>query len=214
MIVYLAMIFVVFEILSMIFNQYFIDIDIVGITFPLNISVVFFCLDFFILDLVTEIYNKRVANKIIYGKIICQILFIIFGEIGVLGSHLEGSQLYKIISTTPYMILNSIIASIIGYKITINLMEWLKIKYNGDFLIYRYLSSTLPGEIIFSLIFSILSFAKGKSLIQFVMIFLSLTTVKITLSLLFSLLIAPLTKILRQFHSYSKIEIREYLPFT
>ena len=86
MLSYLAMIFAIFEIFSTIFNSYFYDITLYGITFPLNVSVIFFCLAFFVLDITTEIYNNHAADKLIYGKMICQITFVIFGKIGILGA--------------------------------------------------------------------------------------------------------------------------------
>ncbi len=213
MIVYLAMVFVVFEILSMIFNQYFVSMNFFGITLPVNISVIFFCVGFFILDLVTEIYNKKIADKLIYGKILCQVLFVLFGEIGIIGATLQGSQLSQIIIATPKMILYSIIASFFGYKLTTSLMQWLKLRYNGQFLMLRYLCSTLPGELVFSLIFSILSFSTGKSLSQFIMIFLTLSGIKIALSVAFSILVVPVTNFIKLF-CYRHNEIVEYIAFT
>ncbi|EKD71614.1 MAG: hypothetical protein ACD_46C00144G0004 [uncultured bacterium] len=213
MIIYLAMIFILFETLSMIFNQYFLNVIFLGIEFPLNISVVFFCLGFFVLDMVTELYNNKLADKLIYGKILCQVLFIVFAEIGILGAGLQGSQLSQIISTTPMMVLNGIIASIIGYKITTSIMQKLKIMYHGEFLAIRYLCSTLPGEIIFSLIFSALSFTTGRTISQFCMIFITLTIMKLILSLLFSVAVVPITNFLRHLVGPDQ-EVQEFIPFT
>lgn len=210
MLIYLSMIFVAFETLSILFNQYFLNIDVIGIKFPLNISVIFFCFDFFILDVVTEIFNKKTANKLINGKIICQIIFVLFGAIGIIGSGQQGSQLSQIIKITPFMIFNSVIASVIGYKITISLMQKLKVFYHGKYLIFRYLFSVLPGEIVFSLIFSALSFSHGRNLEEFTLIFMSLTTVKIVFSLFFSGLLVPITNILRNFNEESSSEWKDY----
>jgi len=212
MIIYLSMLFVVFETLSMIFNQFFTKVSILGIDFPLNISVMFFCLGFFILDMVTELYNNNIANKIIYGKVICQIAFIIFAEIGIMGSGLQDTQISQIVDTTPWMILNGIVASIIGYKITINIMQKLKIVYHGKHLMMRYLCSSLPGEIVFSLVFAGLSFSKGKTFTEFCLIFLSLSLIKLILSLGFSIIIVPITKILRPF-AKRDMEHLSFVPF-
>jgi len=168
---------------------------------------------FFVLDLVTEIYNKKIADKLIYGKILCQILFALFGEIGVIGANLQDSQLSQIIIVTPKMIFYSIIASFFGYKLTTSLMQSLKLRYNGQFLMLRYLCSTLPGELVFSLIFSILSFSTGRSLSQFFMIFLVLSGIKIILSIIFSILIIPITNFIKLFCSRHN-EIVEYVAFT
>jgi uncharacterized integral membrane protein (TIGR00697 family) len=213
MIIYLAMFFAVLEILSLIFNQYFVDVQLFNFVFPLNISVIFFCMGFFVLDLVTEIYNKKIADKLIYGKIFCQIIFVVLGEVGVFGARLQNTQLSQIITTTPIIIFYGIIASVVGYKITTHIMQKLKVRYDGRFLMMRYLCSTLPGEIVFSLIFSSLSFSAGKSFSEFVMIFLTLILVKIILSLLFSILVVPITNIIKYFTSHSHNEALEFIPF-
>jgi len=213
MLIYLAMCFATFEILSTVFNQYFYDISVLGVSFPLNISVVFFCISFFILDITTEIYNNKDANKLIYGKIICQFIFVLFGWIGLAGAGLQHSQLADIIFTTPLMMLNGMIASLIGYKMTTSIMQKLKIIYRGKLLPLRYICSSLPGEIVFSLIFSGLSFFHGRTFHQFIMVFLMLTFVKIVLSLLFSLIVVPLTVAIRYFSELPQERI-EYIPFT
>jgi uncharacterized integral membrane protein (TIGR00697 family) len=211
--IYLAMIFVVFEILSMLFNQYFLDISIMGIEFPLNISVVFFCFGFFILDVITELYDSKEANKLIYGKIICQLIFVTFAQVGVVGAGLQKTQLSQIVYTTPLMILNAAIATLIGYKITVTIMQNLKLYYQGRYLVFRYLSSTLPGEIIFSLVFSLLAFSQGRALSQTVFIFVSLTLVKIILSLFFALLVVPVTNLLIYIND-EEVSFREIIPFS
>lgn len=213
MLIYLSILFITFEILSTIFNHYFYDITIFGIIFPVNISVIFFCIGFFLLDIVTEIYTNKEADQLIYGKILCQIIFVTFGKLGIVGAGLQNSQLDHIISTTPSMILNGIIASLIGYKITTSLMQKLKILYNGRFLPFRYICSSLPGEIIFSLIFSSLSFSHNKTIYQFIMIFISLTIFKIILSFLFSLIIIPITRAIKYLSNHPQ-ETIEFMPFT
>lgn len=212
MLVYLAMIFAAFEILSTVFNQYFYDVTVLGVVFPLNISVVFFCLGFFILDITTEIYNDKEADKLIYGKIACQIIFVIFGELGIIGAGLQNSQLDNIISTTPSMMLNGVIASIIGYKLTTGIMQRMKIAYHGRLLPIRYICSSLPGEIVFSLVFASLSFFHGRTLHEFLMVFFTLTVVKIALSFIFSLIVVPVTAFIRYFGRLRE-DTLEYIPF-
>ena len=213
MIVYLAMVFSAFEILSTIFNQYFYDITVLGVVFPLNVSVIFFCLGFFILDITTEIYNNREADKLIYGKVACQIIFVFFGKIGVVGAGLENSQLDNIISTTPIMMVNGIIASLIGYKVTTSIMQRLKIFCNNRFLPVRYICASLPGEIIFSLVFALLSFFDGRTFHEFMTLFFMLTVVKIILSFLFSLIVIPVTVFVRYLGNMREDTV-EYIPFT
>lgn len=213
MLIYLAMTFTIFEVLSLVFNQYFYDVVLFGVVFPLNVSVVFFCFGFFVLDITTEIYNNKIADQLIYGKILCQLIFVLFGKIGIMGAGLYNSQLAQIIDTTPTMIINGIIASIIGYKITTHIMQKLKIKYDGRFLMFRYIVSTLPGEIIFSLVFTILSFSKGKNVFSVTMIFLTLSLVKLILSLMFSLIVVPVARWLKYSIGDNPRQVHEYIPF-
>ena len=86
------------------------------------------------MDITTEIYNNPAADKLIYGKLICQLIFVVFGEIGIIGANLKDSQLADIISTTPIMIFNGMIASLFGYKLTTTIMQKMKIAYQGRLL--------------------------------------------------------------------------------
>lgn len=212
MLVYLAMMFTTFEILSILFNHFFKTVTVLGIQFPLNISVVFFCLGFFILDLATELYDNKVTNCFIYGKILSQMLFITLGLLGISGADLQNTQLEQIINTTPYTILYSIIASIIGYQITAQLMQKLKIYYQGHYLMLRYLLSTLPGEIVFSLIFSFLSFAHNQITPEYFRIFMSLVLVKLILSIIFSILITPITNVIKHYQRPTET-LDDFMPF-
>lgn len=211
MLVYLAMIFTTLEVLSILFNQYFTSIVIFGITMPLNISVIFFCLAFFILDLVTELYDNKVADAFIYGKVMAQLLFTVLGIFLITAVGLQNTQLATLIYTTPFTILYGVIASIIGYKITTKIMQELKIYYHGEHLMLRYLLSTLPGEIVFSLIFSSLAFSKNHTMVEYFKILISLILVKLILSVLFSLMVVPITKIIKAFST--PMYKREFIPF-
>ncbi|MCE3237372.1 MAG: putative vitamin uptake transporter [Gammaproteobacteria bacterium] len=207
------MVFLVFELLSTIFNQYFYNVTVLGIVFPFNVSVIFFCLGFFILDITTEIYNNKEADKLVYGKVVCQIIFFIFGKIGIIGACLQDSQLDTIISTTPTMMVNGVLASLTGYKVTTHIMQRLKISCHGRFLPIRYLCASLPGEIIFSLVFSLLSFFDKRIFHEWIMIFFTLTIVKIVLSFLFAFIVIPVTGLIRYFGDIREAPI-QYIPFT
>lgn len=213
MFIYFAMTFTVFAVLSMIFNPFFYDITIFGTTLPFNVSVIFFCMCFFILDLTTELYNKKAADYLIYGKILCQIIFVVFGSLGIIGANLQNTQLDKIVSDSPHMVFSSIFASLVGYKLTTNIMDYLKIRYNGNYLTIRYLLSTLPGELVFSLVFALLSFSRGRTLGETIMVFIALGLVKIVISVCIAFVITPLTKLLKRYKTYNE-RVVEFVPFT
>lgn len=198
--IFSAMIFAVCAALSIEFNDFFKEYILFGFNFSLNFSVVFFCLSYFIIDLVTELYSNRVADVFIYAKVVSQTLFILLGNLGIyFTDKTADSVIAKSFSLAPSVLLYFIIASILSYKLTGWMMQCSKVKYRGRFLFSRYLFSTLPGEVIFSLIFTLLSFSKGRSLSQVLTIFIDLIIVKFFLSLVFSLVIVPITNILRHY---------------
>jgi len=195
-------------------NDYFNNITLMGLHFQFNVSVIFFCLGFFIIDLITEIYDKHIADYFIYSKLISQALFILLGNFGTFAAGLEKGQLVDSFSVAPYVLINSMIASYVGYKLTSRLMQHFKIKFNGRFLFSRYLSSTLPGEVVFSLVFTILSFSHGKAVPQIINIFFTLVVVKIVLSFAFGFFVTPVTNLIRHFLEISEVNQNiKSLPF-
>ncbi|MCX7121683.1 MAG: VUT family protein [Gammaproteobacteria bacterium] len=197
--IFLAMLFAICESLSIEMNNFFHDYVIFGYRFSFNVSVIFFCIGFFIIDLVTEIYNDRFANYFIYSKIISQVAFICLGVLGVKLAGIEHGQIAGTFLLAPRTLFNSMIASFIGYTVTGKIMQRMKIKFNERFLFTRYLSSTFPGEVSFSLIFTVLSFSHGRRFSDVLNIFVGLIIVKFLLSFLFSILVIPVTNILKHF---------------
>lgn len=207
-----AMLFAVCEALSIEFNDYFRDLDIFGIHFSLNFSVVYFCFSFFIIDLVTELYNNRIADFFIYSKIISQGLFILFGYIGVHVTGILQGDIAKSFTVAPRVLLCSIIASVLSYKLTGWMMQYSKVKFRGRFLFSRYLFSTFPGEVLFSLIFTLLHFSSGRIISQIFTVFVDLIVVKFILSIIFSLMIVPITGLLRHYLDKKPEDAFESLP--
>lgn len=120
---------------------------------------------------------------------------------------IEHGQIAETFFLAPRILFDSMIASFIGYKITGKIMQYLKIKFNGRFLFTRYLSSTFPGEIAFSLIFTMLSFSHGRSFFEVMNIFVGLIFVKFLLSAAFSILVIPVTNIMRYYLKLDKSDI-------
>ncbi len=90
--IYLVIAFVVVELLSMLFNFYFIKINIAGFECNLNFSVFFFCLGFFMVDIVADKYSAIEAKKFIFYKLFSQVLFLILGNLAINVYRLEGTQ--------------------------------------------------------------------------------------------------------------------------
>jgi uncharacterized PurR-regulated membrane protein YhhQ (DUF165 family) len=194
MLIILSMLFLTIEILSIIFNNFFYNINIGGYLFPFNFSVIFFCFGFFILDIITDFYSKKTANIVVYGKLLCQFLFCVLSYIAIKYIGNESEKIASILTSMPITLINSLIASLIGYKLTIFIMEKFKIYYTSTNIGIRYFTSALPGEIVFSFIFSLLSFSHYQINKNYWLIFLSLITTKFIFSIIFSLLISCFSK--------------------
>src|SRR3990167_6510434 len=129
----------------MIFNDFFITVNFYGFYLPFNLSVIFFCVCFYILDIVTELYDAKIASKIIYAKILFQFVFVFFGYLAM-DFILLKEKLATVFDAAPKMFIDSMIATFIAYKITILLMAKTKRLYNkGQYMALRYFTSALPG---------------------------------------------------------------------
>lgn len=212
--IFSSMIFAVCEMLSIELNNFFNVINIYGYQFCLNPSVIFFCLGFFIIDLVTEIYNDKYAAYFIYSKIVSQLVFMGLGMFGVIAAGISEGQIAQTFFIAPRILINSMVASFFGYRLTGKLMELLKIKLEGRFLFSRYLASTVPGEIVFSLIFALLSFSHGNNFVKLLNIIFGLIATKFLFSVIFSLLVLPITNSIKNYLGrFGQDEIIKTLPF-
>lgn len=193
---YLIIAFVVIELLSMIFNFYFITVPIGPREYNFNFSVVFFCLGFFIVDVVADQISPAEANKFIYYKLFCQILFLLLGNTAIHVYGLQETQLATVLSKSPWAIVAGIIATYAGFYVMNNIMSYMKAGvYQGTSVFNRYLCSTLPGELLFSLVFTMLCFYKYNSLNEMVDIFLLSAVAKIVLSIVFAMIMSAISKL-------------------
>lgn len=214
-IIFLSMIFAICESLSIELNNFFRNYNIYGYNFSFNVSVIFFCIGFFIIDLVTEIYNKRFADYFIYAKLVSQLGFILLGKFGTTAAGIAQGQISQTFTVAPYNLCYAMIASFVGYQLTASIMQKLKIRFKGKFLSTRYLSSTIPGEIVFSLLFTLLSFSHGRGLSQIINIFVGLILIKFIFSAVFSILVVPVTNLIKYYLGFDSDENKiPSLPFS
>ncbi len=184
---YLIIIFVVVELLSMVFNFYFIKMDLAGVEYNFNFSIVFFCLGFFVVDIVADKFSPAEANKFIFYKLFSQSLFLILGNIAIADYGLEETQLAMGLHKSPYVIEGGLVSTYIGFHVMSSLMSYMKIGvYQGTSVFRRYFFSTIPGELVFSLVFTFLCFYKFSSFEESVHMFIASALAKIILSALFA----------------------------
>jgi uncharacterized PurR-regulated membrane protein YhhQ (DUF165 family) len=110
--------------------------------------------------------------------------------------HLEKTQISQIIYESPWNIISGLIAYYIGFKVMNKIMYNMGINgYQGGSVFKRYLYSTLPGEIVFSFVFTLLSFYHDRSFDDTLHIFTISCLAKIILSIIFASIISFLYKL-------------------
>lgn len=192
---YLIIFFVVFELLSMIFNFYFIKVTLGTIECNLNFSIIFFCLGFFVVDIVADQFSAREANKFIFYKLVSQVLFLVLGNISIQVYGLQETQIANILNKSPWMILSGLASTCVGFYAMSTIMSYMKVGvYQGTSVFNRYLCSTIPGELLFSLVFTTLCFYKYNSFHEIIHIFLTSALAKIILSILFALFMSIISR--------------------
>ena len=188
--------FIIVQLLSMIFNMFFTKITIGNYYFTFNYSIVFFCVGFFIVDIVHDQFSSIEARKFFYYKLYSQVIFLLLSYSAISFCDLENTLISKIIYESPRTVISGLIAYYIGFKVMNNLMTNMGINgYQGRSVFRRYLYSTLPGEIIFSFVFTLLSFSKDRDLDSVIHIFTMSCMTKIVLSIIFSAIISLIYKI-------------------
>ena len=193
---YLIIIFVVVELLSMVFNFYFIKMDFAGVEYNVNFSIVFFCLGFFVVDIVADKFSPAEANKFIFYKLFSQSLFLILGNIAIAVYSLEETQLAMVLHKSPYVIAAGLVSTYVGFHIMSSLMSHMKIGiYQGTSVFRRYFFSTIPGELVFSLVFTFLCFYKFASFEESVHMFISSALAKIVLSVVFASMMSLIVRV-------------------
>lgn len=190
--------FIVVEILSMIFNQFFVKIYIGNYYFTFNYSVVFFCVGFFIVDIIHDFFSSVDAEKFFYYKIYSQILFLVLSKSAIYVYCIKNNQFVELVNESWWMIASGAIATYIGLKTMNRIMSRMKRGvYQGRSIFLRYVYSTLPGEIVFSFIFSILSFSHGREFNDVIHVFSSSCIAKIILSVIFAFIISVLFRVIK-----------------
>lgn len=193
---YLIISFVVVELLSMLFNYYFIKIHIGSFEYYFNFSVVFFCLGFFIVDIIADQFSPREARKFIFYKLYSQVLFLILGQLSIGAYGLGDSQIAYAFNKSPWMIASGLLATYVGFHVMSSIMSYMKIGISPRGSIFtRYLYSTIPGELLFSFVFTMLCFYMHTSFDELMHVFITSMIAKVILSVIFALFMQVLVKI-------------------
>lgn len=156
---------------------------------------------FFIGDILTELYGFSVAKKIIFIALSCQLIFALLCYstiyLPVINNDEINSSYNVIFLKMPRLALSSIISLASGALLNYYFLDkWKKIVHGKYFLI-RSLSTTIIGEILFSIV-AITSQFLGKTSLNHIFELLSASIlIKLTMTLVFSYPISILADYLK-----------------
>jgi len=108
-------------------------------------------------DIVTEVYGYKRARQLIWGSILCSIIFVFFLQLIIAAPpsiywHNQ-SEYALILGAVPRIIFASLIAHWVGEFLNSYIIAKFKIAYNGQNLLGRIVSSSLVGITTNTLIF-------------------------------------------------------------
>jgi len=172
--------------------------------FTISGSAFIFPLIYTINDIITEIYGFKIAKQTIIAGLVAEGFFdIACGLIAHLPTNQElfHSNLYKtILGALPRVYVSALLAIALSLFVNSFIMNKTKIATQGRFFAFRSILSTLVGEIVFLLVFYLMTFS-GKT--SFSNIFELIGTSLITKIFFLLIIIIPATlvvKVIRHDH--------------
>ncbi|MFN8374939.1 MAG: queuosine precursor transporter [Anaerolineae bacterium] len=135
-------------------------LDVGGIVFDAGTLV--FPLSYITGDVLTEVYGFRQARKVIWLGFICNLITVIsisLGQVMPGASFWEAQAAYeRILGYTPRLLIASFIAYLIGEFANSLVLAKMKVATKGRHLWARTIASTIVGEGLDSLVFTLIAF--------------------------------------------------------
>lgn len=154
---------------------------------------VLFATTFLITDIVSELYGKKEAKKVVNLNIMTAIMFVAISQIWMLFTPSSNdkamSAISSLFSSTPRLIFASIAVYAVSQKLDVWLYhKWWKFteKWTGDknkFLFLRNNGSTLLSQLVNTVLYSVLAFAGAVSTLTLLQIIASSYVIFIITSL-------------------------------
>jgi uncharacterized PurR-regulated membrane protein YhhQ (DUF165 family) len=144
---------------------------------------------------VADQFSPTEANKFIFYKLASQTIFLILGNTAIHVYGLESTQIATMLNKSSWMMIAGLFATYAGFYVMSQIMSYMKVGvYQGSSVFNRYLCSSLPGELIFSLIFTVLCFYQYNSMEEITHLFLTSAVAKIILSIMFASLMSLISR--------------------
>jgi queuosine precursor transporter len=131
--------------------------------FSFDAGTILFPVSYIFGDILTEVYGYRKSRQVIWIGFACSILmavvFVIIGALPAANGWNNQEAYDKIFSTTPRLVLGSLIAYFAGEFSNSYVLAKMKIFTRGRWLFTRTIGSTIVGESLDSVLFTFIGFA-------------------------------------------------------
>ena len=141
-------------------------------------------------DVLTEIWGYRIAKRVIWLTLLCNIILVVCTQAGVWLPSLdyldETAAAYNTVFTyVPRIVLGSLVGFLLGELSNARLMEWIKVKTRGRYLWVRTIGSSMVGYVFDTVPFVLIAFAGVVSTHDLLMMLLFQYVSKLSIEALF-----------------------------
>ncbi|WP_010531732.1 queuosine precursor transporter [Lentibacillus jeotgali] len=155
-----SMIFVSGLLLSNIMGQKVIDVF--GIV--LTVGIFAYPVTFLMTDTISEVWGKDVAQKVVIGGFVANIIMVIGLYLSTLPAAIPdqypfGEEYALILAGVPRITLASLAAYLVSQFVDVNLFHFIKKKTNGKHLWLRNNASTMVSQMLDTIVFIVVAFA-------------------------------------------------------
>jgi len=175
-------------------------IDFFGLTvLP---GAIIFPLNFLISDIITEAYGYKKARLAIWTAFLFNLLFLAYGQIIAylpspsFAAH-NNAIFDKILTVNFFVMLGSFLSYLISEPLNAYIVSKLKIKFNGEFMGVRFITSTVIASFFDSIIFTTVAFGHVYNAYHVIQIIFSIWITKVVVEILIVPISVRLTKILK-----------------
>jgi uncharacterized integral membrane protein (TIGR00697 family) len=172
-------------------------IDVFGFVLPAGIII--FPISYIVGDVLTEVYGYRQARLVIWLGFFCNLITVIaiwIGQILPPASFWDGQIAYeRVLGYTPRLLIASFLAYLVGEFANSFVLAKMKVTTKGRWLWARTIGSTVVGEGLDSLVFTILAFSSTLPTKALILAILTQWLVKVA----YEAFVTPLTYIVVNF---------------
>ncbi len=131
---------------------------------------ILFPLSYIFGDVLTEVYGYKRSRRVIWvgfgaAALMSLVLWFVTTLPPLAGTEAQATAFNQALSTTPFIVLGSLIAYFAGEFSNSFVLAKMKILTNGRWLWTRTIGSTIVGEGVDTLLFATIAFAIGKALL-------------------------------------------------